>query len=78
MHLRRRQRSLIHSAWLVHALAGSGRYHHCRDCGSRMFVMPGSGRCPVCQTRRRRHDEHIDEIVREEAGSALQDWPPPR
>jgi rubrerythrin len=71
MLVRRQHRSLIQSVWLVHALAGSDRGHHCRDCGSRMFVMPDSGRCPVCQARRRLYDECIEEILSDRSDGAL-------
>jgi hypothetical protein len=69
-----RQKLIFHSAWLVRVLSDSRSGHRCRDCGSRMFVKPESGSCPVCRGRRRRREEKIGEVVHEQAASALHDW----
>jgi hypothetical protein len=75
MRLKSRKRMVIHSAWLVRALASGRRWHHCAECGSRMFVKARSGLCPLCFTRRRQRREEIDRIVQKEASAALVDWP---
>ncbi|MBW2269485.1 MAG: hypothetical protein JRH16_12995 [Deltaproteobacteria bacterium] len=67
-------RNLIQGAWLVRVLAGSRSRHECRDCGGRMFVKVGSGRCPMCFTQAQRRCLEIDEIVAEESSSAFEDW----
>lgn len=74
MRLRRGKRMVIHSAWLVRALASGRRWHHCGECGSRMFVKAPSGLCPICYTRRRVRREEVERIVRQQAGAALADW----
>lgn len=75
MRLRPRKRMVIDSAWLVRALASGRRWHHCAECGGRMFVKARSGLCPLCLTRRRDRREQIERIVQRQAGAALEDWP---
>ena len=75
MRLRTRKRMVIDSAWLVRALASGRRWHHCAECGARMFVKARSGLCPVCFTRRRDRRKRIERIVQRQAGAALEDWP---
>jgi hypothetical protein len=67
MRVRLRNRSLIHSAWLVRVLASSSKVHRCESCGGRMFVRSPSGLCPLCYTRRELRAQHIDAIVQSEA-----------
>jgi hypothetical protein len=74
MQLRRREPIMIQSAWLVRVLASSRRWHHCRDCGGRIFVRAASGRCAICSGRRRCRDEQIDRIVQHQAAAALEEW----
>ena len=74
MRLRTRKRMVIDSAWLVRALASGRRWHHCAECGSRMFVKAPSGLCPVCYTRHRVRREEIERIVQEHSSAALEDW----
>ena len=75
MRLRPRKQMVIDSAWLVRALASGRRWHHCAECGSRMFVKARSGLCPLCFTRRRDRREQIERIVQQQASAALADWP---
>lgn len=75
MRLRYRKQMVIDSTWLVRALASGGDWHHCAQCGSRMFVKARSGLCPACFTRRRARHEEIERIVQRQAGAAFEDWP---
>ena len=77
MQLRTRKRMVIDSAWLVRALASGRHWHHCAECGSRMFVKVPSGLCPVCFTRRRDRREEVERIAQQQASAALADWRAP-
>ena len=74
MRLRPRKRVTINSTWLVRALASLRGWHHCAECGSRMFVKAPSGLCPVCFTRRSDRRQEIARIVDRQADAAVKDW----
>jgi hypothetical protein len=63
MRLRRRERMLIESGWLVRVLVRARAWHHCRGCGSRMFVKGSSGLCPVCFSQRQRQIEGVQQAL---------------
>ena len=74
MRLLPRKHMVIQSAWLVRVLATGQRWHHCRACGSRMFVKAETGLCPVCLTQKRRRHDEIERIAHHHASAALTDW----
>jgi len=64
----------ISGAWLVRALASSGRVHSCGHCGARMFVKAPSGLCPVCFTRQSLEAERVHSLAASSAKDAADDW----